>query len=687
MTDLTTEEEYQILCRTIWHHNRCYYVDHQPEISDEAFDKLLASLQTIEYQHPEWVSPNSPTQRVGEARTDGFQSVVHSTPMLSLANIYSLEELQQFCARVKKLLSSHAVSYCAELKMDGIAMGARYEKGCFVQGYTRGDGKVGDDITANLRTLRTLPLQLMMENPPELLELRGEVFMPKAVFAALNSVRAAEEEPLWANPRNAAAGAIKLLNPKETAQRKLDVVFYAATENSLPEVPTQCALHDWLRRNGLPSLPLVAECTTNEELYAFILQVEQLRLGLPFEIDGVVIKVNARADQQKLGASGKNPRWAMAYKFAAEQGCTRLVDITVQVGRTGILTPVAELEPVPIAGSVIRRASLYNADEVERKDLRIGDWVIVEKGGDVIPKIVRAIPDRRGEGTLPWRMPEACPSCGTPVVRVEGEVAVRCPDASHCPDQLIGRLELFCSRDGVDMDHIGSKLLLQLFEKGFVRSPPDLYSLTKEKLQQIKGFQEKSIQNVLSSIQQKRQIPLGRLIMALGIPHVGTQTAELLARTFGSLEACMEASQEQFMRCEGIGEIMAHALASYLHDPYYIEELKRLLQEITPLAPPKKAEHSSHPLHGKALLFTGTLTSCTRREAEERAVACGATISGSLTKKTDYLIVGEDPGSKVDKARQLGTAVLDEQAFLNLVDPNLSQRNPLLEGSESLPEQ
>lgn len=676
MTGSTTHEDYQALCHAIWRHNRCYYVLHQPEISDEAFDQLLASLQKIEQEHPEWVSPNSPTQRVGEALTEGFASVVHSTPMLSLANIYSLEELEQFCARVKKLLPSHAISYCAELKMDGIAMGARYEKGVFVQGYTRGDGKAGDDITANLRTLRNLPLQLMIKNPPELLELRGEVFMPKAVFAALNSVRAQEGEPLWANPRNAAAGAIKLLNPKETAQRKLDVMFYATTENSLPEISTQYALHMWLRQNGLPTLPLVAECITNEELYAFILRVEQLRPTLPFEIDGVVIKVNARADQQDLGASGKNPRWAMAYKFAAEQGSTRLIDITVQVGRTGILTPVAELEPVPIAGSVIRRASLYNADEIQRKDLRIGDWVIVEKGGDVIPKIVRAIVDRRSAETLPWNMPENCPKCGTPVVRVEGEVAARCPNSANCPDQLIGRLELFCSRDGVDMDHMGSKLLLQLFEKGFVRSPPDLYLLKPEHLQQLKGFQEKSIQNVLSSIEQKRQIPLGRLIMALGIPHVGIQTAELLARTFGSLENCMKATQEQFMRCEGIGEIMAHALASYFHDPYYMADLKRLLQEITPIAPTKQTDNPSHPLNGKALLFTGTLSSCTRREAEERALACGATISGSLTKKTDYLIVGEDPGSKLEKAQKLGTTVLDEQAFLKLLETNLSEANP-----------
>lgn len=668
--DSVTEEAYRVLCQTIWHHNRCYYVDHQPEISDEAFDHLLADLQNIERKHPEWVRVDSPTQRVGEARTEGFGSVVHSTPMLSLANIYSIEELQQFCARVQKLLPDHAFSYCAELKMDGIAMGARYENGSFVQAYTRGDGKTGDDITSNLRTVRSLPLQLTMKEPPAILELRGEVFMPKAVFAKLNSKRQENEEPLWANPRNAAAGSIKLLDPKETAKRHLDLVFYAVTEEGLPNIATQDALHAWLRENGLPSIPLIAHCHTMEEIYAFVLRIEQLRPTLPFEIDGVVIKVNARADQQKLGASGKNPRWAIAYKFAAEQGCTRLIDITVQVGRTGILTPVAELEPIPIAGSVIRRASLYNADDVQRKDLRPGDWVIVEKGGDVIPKIVRAIPDRRTHESLPWSMPKICPSCGGPVARIEGEVAFRCSNVSDCPDQVLGRLELFCSRDGVDMENVGKQVLLQLFTKGFVRSPADLYRLNKEQLQQLKGFQDKAIHNVLSSIESRRQVPLGRLIMALGIPHVGTQTAELLARTFGSLEACMQAPEEAFMRCEGIGEIVAHSLFSYLHDPYYMEELQRLLSEVTPIAPKVMVDEDDsnpHPLKGKSILFTGTLSSCGRREAEERATACGATISSTLTKKTDYLVVGEDPGSKLEKARTLGTTVLDEEEFFKLL--------------------
>lgn len=668
MTTSITETEYHALCRTIWHHNHCYYIEHAPEISDEAFDRLLKRLQDIEKQHPEWIAADSPTQRVGESCTEGFASVLHSSPMLSLANIYSLEELKQFTARIQKILPKESPVYCAELKMDGIAMGARYEHGRFVQGYTRGDGKVGDDITANLRTIRALPLKLNMENPPALLELRGEVFMPKAVFSKLNQLRKENEEPLWANPRNAAAGSIKLLDPKEVSQRQLNLVFYGVTEDSLPQTATQYEIHAWLRENGLPTLPHVAKCLTLEELYAFILRVEQLRPELPFEIDGVVIKVNTRAEQHLLGTTGKNPRWAVAYKFAAEQGCTRLINITVQVGRTGILTPVAELEAVPIAGSVIRRASLYNADEVERKDLRIGDWVVVEKGGDVIPKIVRAIPDRRHADAAIWKMPTHCPCCATAVIHPEGEIAVRCPNTSTCKDQVLGRLELFCSREGVNMEHVGKQLLLQLFDKGFVHAPSDLYRLTKEQLQQMRGFQEKAIQNVLSSIEERREIPLGRLIMALGIPHVGSQTAELLARTFGSMENCMQASAQLFMQCDGIGEVVAQSLFSYFHDPYYTEELKRLLKEVTAIAPKAQSVQSGHPFNGKLLLFTGTLSKYTREQAEERAASCGAKIGSSLTKKTDYLVVGDNPGSKVAKAQTLGTTILTEEQFLKLLE-------------------
>lgn len=671
MTKSITETEYQALCNVIWHHNRCYYIEHAPEISDEAFDKLLKELQHIEKQHPEWVTDDSPTQRVGESCTEGFASIQHSSPMLSLANIYSLEELKQFTARIQKLLPKAILEYCAELKMDGIAMGARYEHGRFVQGYTRGDGKVGDDITANLRTVRALPLKLNMENPPALLELRGEVFMPKAIFSKLNHIRQENEEPLWANPRNAAAGSIKLLDPKEVSQRQLDLVFYGVTEESLPHTLTQYEIHAWLRENGLPTLPHVAKCVTLEELYAFILRVEQLRPELPFEIDGVVIKVNTRAEQRLLGTTGKNPRWAVAYKFAAEQGCTRLINISVQVGRTGILTPVAELEAVPIAGSVIRRASLYNADEVERKDLRIGDWVVVEKGGDVIPKIVRAIPDRRHAHAAIWKMPTHCPCCGTAVIHPEGEIAVRCPNTAMCKDQILGRLELFCSREGVNMEHVGKQLLLQLFDKGFVRTPSDLYRLTQEHLQQMRGFQEKAIQNVLSSIEERRKIPLGRLIMALGIPHVGSQTAELLARSFGSMENCMQASAQLFMQCEGIGEVVAQSLFSYFHDSYYTEELERLLKEVTAVAPRAQNIQSGHPFSGKLLLFTGTLSKYTREQAEERAANCGAKIGSSLTKKTDYLVVGDNPGSKVAKAQTLGTTILTEEQFLQLLEEAL----------------
>lgn len=657
-------EEYCALCQEIWEHNKRYYTDNQPIITDEEFDLLLKKLEKIEKQHPEWIQPTSPTQRVGEALTAGFKTVQHKTPMLSLENCYSEEEIAEFIKRVHKLSEQEHLIFSCELKMDGVAVSVNYEKGKFVRALTRGDGKKGDDITNNMKTIASLPLQLFGPHVPDHLEVRGEVYLTNEVFEKLNASRTQSEEQLWANPRNAAAGTLKLFDPKEVARRKLSVVFYGIAEESSVTIPSQSAGLQLLKTLGLPTLEVTARCKNLEEIWNFAEKVRLLRPTLPYNIDGIVIKADDRLTVKKLGNTAKNPRWAIAYKFAAEQAVTRITAITVQVGRSGILTPVAELEPVLVAGSTISRATLHNSDEIKRKDIRVGDHVYIEKGGDVIPKVVKVIVERRPVDSVPWEMPEVCPMCGTPVVNMPGEVAVRCPNTKGCIEQIVRRLVHFVGKGAMDIDNMGEKVVEKLVEKGFVSRPSDIYRLTTDEIAQLEGFKEKSIQNLLSSIEKSKIVPLDRFIMALGIPHVGKGTAEDLARKAGSISKLASLSLEQLIMIEGVGEIVAQSIADFFSDPLNREELDWLLGlGITPQLH-ESSTLSDHAFNGKNFVLTGALQQYTRNEAADLIKARGGRVSEAVSKKTDFLLIGEEPGSKYEKAKTLGVAILTEDEFI-----------------------
>lgn len=662
-----TKEEYENLCREIWHHNKLYYIDHQPEISDQEFDFLFKQLEQIEQKHPEWITSSSPTQRVGESMTQGFHTVTHRIPMLSLANTYSKEELGDFIKRVTKLVGTQGVSFCSELKMDGIAVSVTYEKGKFTRGVTRGDGKQGDDISVNLRTIKSLPLELHGKDIPEYLELRGEVFMPHKVFASLNEIRAKSQEPLWANPRNAAAGSLKLLDTKESARRGLEIVFYSIAEVAPMHLTSQFQIHAMIKKWGLPSLSKIAHCTNLDDIWAFAESVKELRSSLPYDIDGVVVKLDNLSDQQKLGITGKNPRWAVAYKFAAEQAVTKITDITLQVGRTGVMTPVAELVPIFLAGSTIARATLHNEEEVQRKDIRIGDTVIIEKGGDVIPKVVEVDFEARAPHTHPWSMPLNCPSCGSLLQRIPDEVAVRCPNARGCPEQKLRHLIYVAGKFAFDIENLGEKIMEQLVEKGFVKNPSDIFRLTEEQLYQLEGFKKKSVDNLLASIEKARHVSLPRFIMALGIKHVGTGMAELLASKAGDLDALKKMSAEELLSIEGVGEKVAQSILDYFANEEHLKEIEQLLA--FGVAPQKVTVISfgGHAFEDKTFVLTGSLENYTRQTAAALIKERGGKVTGSVTKKTDFLLAGSDPGSKYSKALELGIAILTEAEFTALL--------------------
>lgn len=660
----TVSAEYHQLCQEVWEHNKRYYAGN-PTITDEQFDALYQHLAAMEKEHPEWIDPTSPTQRVGEALSAGFKSVAHTNPMLSLENSYSREEIANFVKRIQKLTEMKAPTFSCELKMDGIAVSVRYEKGRFVRALTRGDGKRGDDVTNNVKVIESLPLRLVGDNPlPELLEVRGEIFMENKVFEALNHRRLQQQEPLWANPRNAAAGTLKLLDPKEVSKRKLSIVFYGVAEESLISIERQSQCHVVLKALGLPTLSNTAVCRSLDEIWAFAEKIRAIRSSLPFNIDGIVIKVENRAQQDILGNTAKHPRWAIAYKFAAEQAETIIKEIVVQVGRSGILTPVAELEPVLLAGSTIARATLHNADEVQRKDIRVGDAVYIEKGGDVIPKVVKVLLEKRPSGSVPWVCPKSCPNCGTPVVQVPGEVAVRCPNRKDCAEQILRRLVHFASKGAMDIENMGEKVVEKLVEGGFVSRPSDIYQLTAEELSQLEGFKEKSVSNLLSSIDKSRYMPLDRFIMALGIPHVGNGTAMALAEKAKSIDALASLSAPELIEIEGIGAKVADAIVEYFSQAEHREEIRHLLAAGVAPQPLTESELiKGHAWNGKSFVLTGSLSQYTRTQAADLIKARGGKVIGSVSKKTDFVVAGEEPGSKLEKALELGVTVLDEAAF------------------------
>ncbi|NGX61719.1 MAG: DNA ligase [Chlamydiae bacterium] len=661
---MTTYEEYKRLCEEIWEYNYHYYVENVPQISDYEFDVLLKALEAIEKEHPGWIYPGSPTQRVGEIASGRFPVIAHKVPMLSLANTYSQEEVEEFLKRMEKLLHTPEILYETELKMDGIAISVHYEEGIFVRAVTRGNGEEGEDVTQNVRTIASLPLQLRASYPSKL-EVRGEVYMSKEVFAKINEKNQSEGKPLLANPRNAAGGALKLLNPQEVAKRALSISFYAMVDTD--EIGSQYQALKQLQKWGLPIAGEYRKCATIAELWKFAEEVEKKRPSLPFEIDGIVIKVDDLKDQKKLGVTGKNYRWAVAYKFAAERAETTIREITVQVGRTGVLTPVAELEPVFVAGSTISRATLHNEDEVKRKDIRVGDFVFIEKGGDVIPKVVEVNFPKRPQETHPWRMPEECPACGTKVVRLENEVAHRCLNREGCPAQGLKRLLFFAGKGGMDIDHLGEKILLQLVEKGFVTRPSDLYSLTAEQVSQLKNFKEKAVQNLLESIEVSKDVTLSRFMMALGIPFVGSETAEILAARSGTLERVAQLSEEELLAIDGIGPKVAEALLTYFADEENKEEILRLLKAGVTPRHQEIQSFEGHPFEGKTFVLTGALQNYTRDSASSLIKERGGKVSSSVSKSTHYLLVGDNPGSKYDKALKLGIHILSEEEFASLL--------------------
>ena len=666
---MSSKSEYEKLIHEVRRHDRLYYVESRPAISDYEYDRLFRKLIELEKEHPEWVTPTSPSQRISDPLTKGFKQVAHTAPMLSLANTYSEEEIADFINRVHKLLGKKEVTFCAELKMDGVAVSVRYEEGRFVRAVTRGDGKKGDDITNNMKTIHALPLELTGTHVPDVLEVRGEVFMPHKIFNKLNQQKEEEGEELWANPRNAAAGSLKLLDPKQVRERELSTVFYGVAEDSSGSLENQFESRDYLRKMGLPVFheDQIKQCDTLEEIMAFADKIHKKRASLPFDIDGIVLKVDNLKYHPKLGKTGKTPRFAIAYKFAPEQALTRIHEITVQVGRTGVLTPVAELEPVFLAGSTISRATLHNQEEVERKDIRVGDGVIIEKGGDVIPKVVEVDPKKRPRDSHPWKMPKTCPSCGHRVVHTEGEVAVRCPNTEGCEEQQIRRIAFFVCKEAMDIDHLGEKVVQQLVKKELVHSVSDIYTLTEKDLAKLEGFKEKSIQNLLESIDKSRHVSLAKFILALGIKYVGKGTAEDLAMAAGDIDTLSKMNFEELQEIEGVGEKVAQAVVDYFSESKNLKEIHALLKNGVEPEAPKRTVRKDHEFYKKVFVLTGTLENYSRSEASDLIKERGGKVTGSVSQNTDYVLAGEDPGSKLDKARSLKIPVLTEKQFKEML--------------------
>src|SRR6266571_65628 len=664
-------DEIESLRETIRHHEYRYYVLDDPEISDAEFDRLMNELKKLEAAHPELVTPDSPTQRVGGKPREGFVKVPHSVPMLSLDNAYTEEELRNWERRVHELSGRQDIKYVCELKLDGMSLALRYEDGKLVRGITRGDGTTGEDVTLNVRTVRSIPLSISKEKlkkagVPADFEVRGEMLMPIAAFKKMNEEREKKGLSQFANPRNATAGTVRQLEPSITAQRRLDYFGYSLLLNG----QTYFARH-WETLNALESLGFKVNIRRSlsrnfDELWAFIQEWEPKRESLPYEIDGIVVKVDRTSLQRELGYTGKAPRWAIAYKYAARSGITRVEDIIVQVGRTGKLTPVAMLKPVPIGGTTVSRATLHNMDEIERLGVKIGDWVEVQRGGDVIPKVTRVVEDKaHPRGHKSFNMPEKCPICGTHVVRSEGEVDHRCVNA-NCPAKLRETILHFASRHVVNIEGMGDALVNQLTDRGLIKNVADIYKLTKTDLLQQERMGEKSAQNVLDEIEASKKLPLERLIYGLGMRFVGERTAQFLAEHFGSMEALMNAPQEELLEVAEVGPRIAQSIAEFFQEAKNRELVERLRK--AGLTFTGKKRHRGTALAGKTFVLTGTLTRYARDEAKKMIEDAGGRVSSSVSKKTDYVVAGADAGSKLDKAKDLGVNVIGEKDMEKLLE-------------------
>ena len=661
------EKKLEALRERIRHHESLYYVLDQPEISDAEFDKLMGQLKQIEADHPELITSDSPTQRVGGRPREGFVKAPHSSPMLSLDNTYSEEELRAWERRVHDLSGRSDVDYVCELKLDGMSLALIYENGQLVRGVTRGDGSVGEDVTLNVRTVRSIPLLIPAEKLkkagiPRDFEVRGELLMPTASFKKINEERERDGLPTFANPRNFTAGTVRQLDSNITAQRRLDYFPYMLLRNGRTYFDRHWKTLGALDNAGFKVNQNRRLVSSMDEVWEFIQQWEAKRDSLPYEIDGIVVKVDRTALQDELGFTGKAPRWAIAYKYAARGGITQLENVRWQVGRTGKLTPVAELVPVSIGGTTVRNATLHNMDEIQRLGVKIGDWVRVERGGDVIPKVVEVDKDHpRGRGDID--VPEKCPVCGTRVMRTEGEVDYRCVNA-NCPAKLLGTILHFASRGVMNIDGMGDALVAQLTERGLVKNVADIYKLTKADLLSLERMGEKSAQNILDEIEGSKKLPLERVIYGLGIRFVGERTAQFLAEHFGSMEALEQATVEELQNVDEVGPRIAESIAEFFSIPANRKLVDRLREAKLTLSGEKKQRGTR--LAGKTFVLTGTLPRFTRDEAKKMIEDAGGKVTGSVSKKTDYVVAGSDAGSKLDKARELGVAVIDEKQMEEL---------------------
>jgi DNA ligase (NAD+) len=650
------------------YHNYRYYVLDNPEIPDAEYDRLLRELEGLEAEYPDLVTTDSPTQRVGAAPLKEFSEVRHEVPMLSLSNAFSEEELEAFDRRARERLGSDRITYAAEPKLDGLAISLLYENGVLVRAATRGDGTTGEDVTQNVRTIDSVPLRLLGKGYPARLEVRGEVILSKRNFAELNRRQEQHGEKTFANPRNAAAGSLRQLDSRVTANRPLEMYCYGVglvEQGSLPDRHSEILeqFGDWGLRVS-PGIKVVKGWDGCNDYYRSMLE---RRDQLPYEVDGVVYKVDRIAQQETLGYVSRAPRWALAHKFPAQEEMTKLLAIDVQVGRTGAVTPVARLEPVSVGGVTVTNATLHNQDEIERKDVRIGDTVIVRRAGDVIPEVVSVVTSRRPKHARKFTMPEKCPVCGSDVVRLEGEAVARCTGGLYCAAQRREAIRHFASRRAMDIDGLGEKLIEQMDDKGLIRDIADLYELKQEQVADLERMGEKSAQNLLDALEKSKSTTLPRFIYALGIRLVGEATAQALAAHFGDLQALEDADTDSLEEVADVGPVVAESVYRFFREKHNRDVIDKL-QRAKVHWPKVKAESGrARPLAGKTFVLTGALSSMTRDEAGERLQALGAKVTGSVSGKTDYVVVGEEPGSKADKARELGVEMLDEQAFLDLL--------------------
>jgi len=645
------------------HHAYRYYVLDDPEVADAEYDELVRELQALESEFPELIIPDSPTQRVGGAPAVLFAPVTHRSRMLSLDNAFSREELEAWGKRVERLVGSGA-RYACELKIDGVAVALTFEDGAYLRGATRGDGTTGEDITANIRTVRGVPQRLRLGEPPALLEVRGEMYLPVKAFERLNEQLLEDGKRAFSNPRNAAAGSLRQKDPAVTASRPLRLWCHGLGWAEGERFESHSQSLAWLREAGLPVDPNIEVVDSLDDVFAFTQHWQEHRHSVDYEIDGVVVKVDRIALQEELGATSHAPRWAIAYKFPPEERTTLLRAIEVHTGRTGIVTPFARLEPVFVSGVTVTTATLHNEDEVKRKDVRKGDTVIVRRAGDVIPEVVGPVLSKRPRGARPWRFPTKCLSCGTALVRKEGEAYWRCPNKRGCPMQNVEWLFAFASRGAMDIEGLGYKTGGQLLDVGWVQDPADVYSLTAEQLQQLPLFAEKRIENLLAAIEASKARPLWRLLVALNIPHVGSTVARLLTQAFPSIDKLAAATEEEVASVEGVGPIIARSVVEWFADEHNRKLLAKLREAGVRMEDPEPERPAEGPLSGSTMVLTGTLSALSRDEATRAAEEAGAKVTSSVSKNTSFVVAGESPGSKLAKAEQFGVEVIDEAEFL-----------------------